>query len=80
MLFLFKSDVLAAAASVLHSLHCRAFDRGTALKEENGEAVCLEVYLSSSQEIIDLAFGKCLPFFLVEKWRFSFHLFSKQLK
>lgn len=60
MLFPFQPDFLATASSLGHFVKFRAFDRGIAWKEENGEAVCMVEELTFSQDTMDLAFGKRL--------------------
>ena len=60
MLFPFQPDFLATASSLGHFVKFRAFDRGIAWKEENGEAVCMVEELPFSQDTMDLAFGKRL--------------------
>lgn len=57
MLFPFQPDFLATASSLGHFVKFRAFDRGIAWKEENGEAVCIVQELPFSQDNMDLAFG-----------------------
>ena len=60
MLFPFQPDFLATASSLGHFVKFRAFDRGIAWKEENGEAVCMVEELPFSQDTMDLAFWNCL--------------------
>ena len=79
MLFPFQPDFLATASSLGNFVKFRAFDRGIAWKEKNGEAVCMVEELPFSQDIMDLAFGKRLFsfFFLLKNGVLRFIFVSK---